>query len=80
MVLFHVTNLKLLQKYLASGQIDGPVRAWRSLDGAVRFSKQTDRRIILRLTARRGFRDLGGHQGQAMVSDDPYPLSDVELS
>jgi hypothetical protein len=77
-VLFHVCDLSLLQKYLASGHIDNPVRAWKSLEGAVRFSKQTDRRIILRLSGKR-FRPLGGHQDQAMISDDPYPVSDVDF-
>jgi hypothetical protein len=76
-VLFHVTNPKLLNKYIASGHIDGPVRAWRSLEGALRFSKQTDRFVILRINARKGWRILGGHQGQAMVTDTPYPMSKV---
>lgn len=78
MVLFHVCDLKLLSKYLESGQIDNPVRAWKSLEGAVRFSKQTDRRIILRLTGKR-FRPLGGHQDQAMVSDEPYPVTEIDF-
>jgi len=79
MVLFHVTNFKLLQKYLETGHIQPPVRAWRSLDGAVRFAKQTDRKLIIRLSGKGEFRDLGGHQGQAMVSDEPYPIAEAEL-
>lgn len=78
MVLFHVCDLKLLRKYLASGQIDNPVRAWKSLEGAARFSKQTERRVILRLSGRT-FRPLGGHQDQAMVSDAPYPVSEIDF-
>jgi hypothetical protein len=78
-VLFHVTNLKLLKKYLETRHIQPPARAWRSLDGALRFSKQTDRKIILRLTARKEWRELGGHQGQAMWTDQPYPMSEAEL-
>ena len=77
MVLFHCTNLALLQKYIESGQIDNPVRAWRTLAGAVRFSKQTDRKIILRLAARKDFRQLGGHQNEALVSDRPYRLENL---
>lgn len=77
MILFHVCDLKLLNKYLQSGHIENPVRAWRSLEGAVRFSKQTERRIILRLTGKGSFRELGGHQGQAMISDEPYPVSEI---
>lgn len=79
MVLFHVCDLKLLNKYITSGKIENPVRAWKSLAGAIRFSKQTERRIILRLTGKGSFRPLGGHQDQAMVSDDPYPLSGIDL-
>ena len=75
MELWHACTLKQLRAYLASGCILPPVRAWRSLDGATRFAKQTDRRIILRLTALKGFRELGGHQAQAMVSDSPFPLT-----
>lgn len=71
--------LKLLQKYLASGHIENPVRAWRSLEGAVRFSKQTERRIILRLSSGKAFRELGGHQGQAMVSDAPYLVNEIDF-
>jgi len=79
MVLFHVTSLKFLKKYLKTGHIQPPVRAWRSLEGAVRFSKQMERSIILRLEGRGSFRELGGHQGQAMVSDVPYPILEAEL-
>lgn len=78
-VLFHVCNLKLLRKYIASGQIDNPVRAWKSLEGAVRFSKQTERRIILRLSSGKKFRPLGGHRDQAMISDEPYPIDEIEF-
>lgn len=79
MVLFHVCDLKLLNKYLQSGHIENPVRAWRSLEGAVRFSKQTERRIILRLTGKKRWRPLGGHQDQAMILDEPYPVNEVDF-
>lgn len=79
MTLFHVTTLKLINKYLASGQINNPVRAWKSLDGALRFSKQTGRPIIIRLNGSH-FRPLGGHQDQAMIRDIPYPLSETDLN
>lgn len=79
MILWHVTNLKLLNKYLKSGKILAPVRAWKSLDGATRFAKQTDRYLIIRIKGSGQFRNLGGHQGQAMVSDIDYPLTEQDL-
>lgn len=80
MELYHACTLKQLRAYLRSGCILPPVRAWRDLDGATRFAKQTDRRIILRLTALKGFRPLGGHQDQAMVSDTPYTITEDFLT
>lgn len=79
MVLYHCCTYKLLCIYLAQGYINNPVRAWRSLNGAERFSKQTDRKIILRLTGRGEFRELGGHQGEAMISDSKYKLTKEDL-
>lgn len=77
MVLWHATSLKKLSRYLERGHILPPVRAWRSLEGAERFSRQTGRRIILRLHAKGSFEPLGGHRGQALVSYAPHPLRDL---
>ena len=52
------------------GCVRPPVRAWRSILSAERFSKQTGRRIILRLTLPdEGVRVLAGHRGEAVVYD-----------
>lgn len=75
MILWHVTNLKLLNKYLETGKILAPVRAWKSIEGATRFAKQTERTIILLIKANGSFKELGGHQGQAMVSSEDYILT-----
>lgn len=79
MELYHVTSLQLLHRYIESGCIRAPVRAWKSLDAAVRFGKQTDRRLILRISPGKHFRPLGGHRGQAMVSDVDYPIDAEDL-
>lgn len=49
MIVWHVTTAKKLNRYRASGGILPPVRAWESLPSAERFSKQTGRKVILRL-------------------------------
>ena len=49
MIVYHVTSLKKLNKYLKSGQIEPPVRAWDNIEQAERMSLSTGRRIILRL-------------------------------
>ena len=49
MIVYHVTSLKKLNKYLKSGQIEPPVRAWENIEQAERMSLSTGRRIILRL-------------------------------
>lgn len=79
MILWHVTTLDLLNKYLESGKILAPVRAWKSLEGATRFAKQTDRHLIIRIKGNGEFKELGGHQNQAMVSDKNYLIKREDL-
>ncbi len=73
-IVFHVTTAKKLGKYLACGHIKAPVRAWKSMEAAVRFSNQTGRRIILRLKVPAGSETLEGHRGEAVILDKSYPI------
>ena len=65
MIVFHVCGISKLDHYRQLGYIKGPVRAWASMDGAVRFSCQTGRPIILRLKFPDDARILEGHKGEA---------------
>ena len=49
MIVYHVTSLKKLNKYIESGMILPPVRAWEDIEQAERMSISTGRKIILRL-------------------------------
>jgi len=66
--LYHVTSKKKLLKYLQVGKIKAPVRAWKTMQEAERFSCQTGRRVILRLKSNNSFKPLEGHKGMAVVS------------
>ena len=61
MIVYHVTSLKKLNKYLKSGQIEPPVRAWENIEQAERMSLSTGRRIILRLKFPDNAEKLPGH-------------------
>lgn len=67
-VAYHVTSLKKLRKYLSTGYIKPPVRAWIDIESAERFSKQTGRRIILRLTMD-NTQPLNGHSERAIYTN-----------
>lgn len=77
MIVWHVTTVKKLQRYKDSGGILPPVRAWESLEAAERFSKQTGRKIILRLKFPPQAERLEGHRGQAFVLREKYKLTSV---
>lgn len=47
MVGYHVTTVKKLKKYGATGCILSPVRFWKYKDSAIAWSKKTGRDIIL---------------------------------
>lgn len=76
MVVYHVTSLKKLNKYLKSGQINPPVRAWENIEQAQRMSLSTGRRIILRLKFPDNAPKLYGHFNQARVLNYPYKISE----
>lgn len=75
MIVYHVTCLKKLNKYLKSGQINPPVRAWENIEQAERMSISTGRRIILRLKFPDNAPKLEGHFNQARVLNEPYPIT-----
>ena len=75
MVVYHVTSLAKLNKYLKSGQINPPVRAWENIEQAERMSLSTGRRIILRLKFPDNSDKLEGHFNEARVLNHPYKIS-----
>ncbi len=77
MVVYHVTTYKKLQKYLKSGHIKPPVRAWESISQAERMSKSTGRKIIIRLKFPDNADKLEGHFNQARVLYSPYMLESI---
>lgn len=75
MIVYHVTCLKKLNRYLKSGQIKPPVRAWENIQQAERMSLSTGRRIILRLKFPDNAEKLEGHFNEARVLREPYKIS-----
>jgi hypothetical protein len=74
MIVYHVTCLSKLNKYLESGHIRPPVRAWENIEQAKRMSLSTGRRIILRLKFPDNADKLEGHFNQALVLQTPYKM------
>lgn len=74
MVVYHVTSPKKYQKYLKSGCIKAPVRAWENIQQAERFSKQTGRTIILRLKFPDNAEKYIGHFNQARILYKDYKI------
>lgn len=66
---YHVTTLNKVEKYRRQGRMVSPLRAWKNINAAERFSKQTGRRVILRLKFTH-FRPLEGHRGEAVITND----------
>ena len=77
MVVYHVTSLKKLNKYLKNGMILPPVRAWENIEQAERMSKSTGRKIILRLSFPNDAQKCEGHFNQARVLYEPYILESI---
>ena len=76
MVVYHVCSKNKLLKYLSYGAIKAPVRAWITIDEAERFSKQTGRKIILRLKFPADAEVWTGHRGMARIIHNDYKLED----
>lgn len=77
MTVYHVTTLKKLNKYLKTGYIKPPVRAWENIEQAERMSKSTGRKIILRLKFPDNADKCEGHFNQARVLYEPYILESI---
>lgn len=77
MVVYHVTTLKKLNKYLKTGYIKPPVRAWENIEQAERMSKSTGRKIILRLKFPDNADKCEGHFNQARILYEPYILDSI---
>lgn len=77
MVVYHVTSFKKLNKYLETGYIKPPVRAWENIEQAERMSKSTGRKIILRLKFPNNAEKYPGHFNQARVLHKPYYLESI---
>jgi hypothetical protein len=73
---WHVCSIKKLHRYQQAGRIQAPVRAWRSIASAERFSRQTGRYVILRLKFPRDAKQLPGHRGEAVYLDRDYTAVD----
>ena len=74
MTVYHVTTLKKVNKYLKTGYIKPPVRAWENIEQAERMSKSTGRKIILRLKFPDNADKCEGHFNQARILYEPYIL------
>ena len=77
MIVWHVTTWKKLNYYMENGGIKPPVRAWKTIEDAERFSKQTGRRIIIRLKFPENAPLLNGHKNMAIFSNEIYNLANV---
>lgn len=75
MIVWHVTSRKKLLKYIEQRGIKPPVRAWKNINDAERFSKQTGRVIILRLKFSSNALMLEGHQNKAVYLNEFYDLN-----
>ena len=62
---------------MQNGGIKPPVRAWKNIKEAERFSKQTGRRLIIRLNLPDDTPTLTEHKGKAVVSDSIYELKHI---
>lgn len=74
MIVWHVCSTKKLDKYRTTGGINPPVRAWKNIEQAERFSKSTGRKVILRLKFPDDATKLEGHFNQARVLKTRYKL------
>jgi hypothetical protein len=77
MIVYHCCSVKKLNKYIQSGGILPPVRAWENIQQAERMSLSTSRRIILRLKFPDNAEKLPGHFGQARVMHQKVGLGSI---
>ncbi len=77
MVVYHCCSYKKLTKYLATGYITPPVRAWENIEQAERMSLSTGRRLILRLNFPNNAPKLEGHFNQARVMHTKVKVNSI---
>jgi hypothetical protein len=77
MIVYHVIGANKLCRCLHLGYLISPVRAWKTIAEAERFSKQTGRQIILRLKFPEEAKQLPGHKGMAVYIDGTYDLKTI---
>jgi hypothetical protein len=77
MIVYHVISASKLARCINVGILPPPVRAWKQISSAERFSKQTGRQIILRLKFPDDAQKLPGHRGEAVFINSFYPLSQI---
>ena len=77
MIVYHVTTWKKLNKYMRTGYITPPVRAWETIEQAERMSIHSGRRIILRLKFPNDAAKLEGHFDKARVLYTKYKLDNI---
>lgn len=75
MIVYHTCSYKKLQKYLKSGCINAPVRAWETVEQAGRMSVSRGTRIIIRLRFPDNAPKLEGHYNQARVLSYNLPFT-----
>lgn len=74
MIVYHVCSYRKLQRYIKTGAIMPPVRAWENIEQAQRMSISTGRKIILRLRFPENAEKLDGHFNEARVINQPLSL------
>jgi hypothetical protein len=77
MIVWHVTTAKKLAKYLKSGYIAPPVRAWENIEQAQRMSISTGRKIILRLRFPSNAPKLDGHFNAARITQTAVRIDNI---
>ncbi len=79
MIVYHVIGVSKLARCLHNGYLTSPVRAWKKIESAERFSKQTGRQIILRLKFpdTTEVKPLPGHRSEAVYIMGTYSLKGI---
>lgn len=72
---WHCTTPKKMQRYLKTGSILPPVRAWENYNDAIAWSFKTGRQIILRVKLKLPER-FEGHQNKALISYHPVYINE----
>lgn len=74
MIAWHVTTHKRFRHNLENDGIKAPVRAWKNIEDAEKFSIQTGRKLILRIKLPDDTPTLEGHKGNAVIYNRKLPL------